>query len=492
MTTAGPSDDNWKPLTREGLAATLRAVYRERSRGVLEIEGIPGQAPLYFERGALFIGGTPPAPSESALSADGGVLSIVDPTQLRTLQALVDTLRFDGTARFAFFQGPVDVPVDAYGPVPAFALGVQLATRGVRDDELLARLGGASARFVLDHRAAADGLPPLRPPVQRLISRLAEPHSLGELERIVGRACVRPVAALHAMGFVIPEPEEDVSEDDEPGRVGRVPEAFLEQFRGRIRKDLERRPLELEPEEHREVVARLVGTAGAASHYELLELPYSASAEQVAKSFENLARLVHPLHVATLDLGRGEGVLETLFERATEAYLVLSDPQRKARYDHAVNVRPGMEDLSEEKMAEVRKSMARESYELAREAAHAEDYHAAFENVRDALRYDDQPEYHALLGLVQSNNPQWQRDAIGSFQQAIEGRPEELAYRLRLAELLENMGRYEQALAEYQVVLEHSPYHHDAGAAVTRLTIEHAKDKKGPVGWYNRWRFKGE
>jgi len=492
MMTADSADDNWKPLTREGLAATLREVYRERLRGVLEIDGIPGQAPLYFERGALFIGGKPPVPSEGPSSAGGGVLATIDPVQLQTLQALVDTLRFDGTARFAFFPGSVDVPVDAYGPVPAFALGVQLATRGVRDDELLARLGGESARLVLDHRAATEGLPPLKPRIHRLISRLAEPHSLGELERMVGRACIRPVAALYAMGLVIPEPEQVATEEDEPGPEARVPAAFLDRFRGRIQTDLDRRPLEIEPEVHREQVAGLVGTAGAASHYELLELPYSASAEQVAKSFEDLARLVHPMHVATLDLGRGEGVLETLFERATEAYLVLSDPQRKARYDRDLDIRPGMEDLSEEQMAQVRKGMARESYERAREAAHAEDYHAAFESVRDALRYDDQPEYHALLGLVQSNNPKWQKDAIRSFEQAIEGRPEELAYRLRLAEVLENVGRYEQAIAQYHVVLEHSPNHRDAGVAVSRLMVEHSKDKKGPAGWFNRWRSKDE
>jgi chromosome segregation and condensation protein ScpB len=485
MPSAAQTDDPWRPLTRKGLVAVLRRIYLAQLDGVIEFRDVD-EPPLYFERGALFIGGSPPPPTDEEPEESGGMLGGIDPGHLRLLEILVDRLRFGEEAKFALYPGHVDVPVDAIGPIPTFALAVQVATRDVSIGELVRFLGGKEARLVLDHRVALERLPPLRPEVQQLVSRLVDPHTLAELERLQGTGCVRPVAALTALGFVIREGERDRKEESE-AEDGRVPANFLDRFRERIGAGLVSRPLKLDPEVHRERVATLVAEVGSMTHYELLDISVSASPELVAGAFEKVAREVHPWHAEALALPGGATIMEALFERATEASLVVSDPARKVQYDETVGVHPELEELSEEKMIEVRARMAQESYERAVSHLKMEDFHYALEHVKDAVRLDPRPEYYAFKGLVQGKNPKWLGEAIANLQLAIDERPEELSYRLQLAEILEEAGRSGPAEAQYRTVLEKAPGHQEASIALGRLTLANTKEKKGPLGWLSRW-----
>jgi len=61
--------------------------------------------------------------------------------------------------------------------------------------------------------------------------------------------------------------------------------------------------------------------------YEILELPRKASLSEVKKSYKRLARKYHP------DLNPGDKSMEERFKEISEAYSVLSDPDKKKRYD---------------------------------------------------------------------------------------------------------------------------------------------------------------
>ena len=61
--------------------------------------------------------------------------------------------------------------------------------------------------------------------------------------------------------------------------------------------------------------------------YEVLEVSKSASAEEIKKAYRQQALKYHP------DRNPGDKASEEKFKEAAEAYEVLSDPQKKARYD---------------------------------------------------------------------------------------------------------------------------------------------------------------
>ena len=62
-------------------------------------------------------------------------------------------------------------------------------------------------------------------------------------------------------------------------------------------------------------------------YYEVLGLQKSASADEIKRAYRQLAKKYHP------DLHPGDKEAEAKFKEVNEAYEVLSDPEKKARYD---------------------------------------------------------------------------------------------------------------------------------------------------------------
>ncbi len=62
-------------------------------------------------------------------------------------------------------------------------------------------------------------------------------------------------------------------------------------------------------------------------YYEVLEVPRSAETETIKKAFRRLARTYHP------DVNPGDQTAEAKFKEINEAYTVLSDPDKRQRYD---------------------------------------------------------------------------------------------------------------------------------------------------------------
>lgn len=67
--------------------------------------------------------------------------------------------------------------------------------------------------------------------------------------------------------------------------------------------------------------------AGKRDYYEVLGIARSADAAQIKKAYRKLAKKYHP------DTNPGDGEAEKRFKEVTEAYNVLSDPEKKKLYD---------------------------------------------------------------------------------------------------------------------------------------------------------------
>jgi tetratricopeptide (TPR) repeat protein len=189
----------------------------------------------------------------------------------------------------------------------------------------------------------------------------------------------------------------------------------------RVERGLAERPLGLDPAAHRQLVADLLGRVGEASFYDLLGVGPGASEEEVHGAYDRLARLVHPSHARALGLSGKEGVLELLFERATQGYLTLSHPDRRKRYDGNIgDIGAGLWAPGTARNAEERRQMARRYFAKATLLAASEEYHQAVELLRTAARIDPRAEYYALLGQLEAKNPHWYRMAEDHLSQAIE------------------------------------------------------------------------
>jgi len=202
----------------------------------------------------------------------------------------------------------------------------------------------------------------------------------------------------------------------------RPTEEELRLFAHRIELRLIDQPLDLDPSSHQRQVAGLLRQAGDASFYQLLDLVPTATAQEVYEAYDQVARLVHPVNARRLGLSGREGVLEMLFERITQGYLTLSQPERRKAYDRELPAgawSAAWSPAAGQRRDEARE-LARQYYERALVLVAAEDFHFAIELLQQAARADSRPEIHALLGKLQAKNPRWLRAASENLQKAIE------------------------------------------------------------------------
>ena len=76
--------------------------------------------------------------------------------------------------------------------------------------------------------------------------------------------------------------------------------------------------------------------AAKRDYYEVLGVSKTASADEIKKAYRQLAKKLHP------DVNPGDKEAEAKFKEVNEAYEVLSDDQKRARYDQFGHEDPTM------------------------------------------------------------------------------------------------------------------------------------------------------
>ncbi len=226
------------------------------------------------------------------------------------------------------------------------------------------------------------------------------------------------------------------------GITPRPTQEELRLFSERIARRLADRPLDLDPASHQQRVAGLLRQAGDASFYQLLDLVPTATSQEVHEAYEQIARLVHPANARRLGLGGREGVLEMLFERITQGYLTLSQPERRKAYDRELT--PGAWSAAmnpkQDRRRDEAKALAQQYYERALTLTAADEIHFAIEVLQQAVRSDDsRSDVHALLGKLQSKNPRWLRASSENLQKAITLGAKDPELPAALAEVLQRL-----------------------------------------------------
>jgi tetratricopeptide (TPR) repeat protein len=486
-----PSPSSAAPSVRDLVAR----VHHDRRSGVVEVAVGEGVRRLTMRDGELFL------PADHPLAgAVAPLLPLWPPrpenaggaAQVRGLMARIAFLvgSWEGDARFAEGDGGTAATV---GPLPTRLLLMEWAAARP-DEELLADLGGEGALVA----AAEPGDEPaalaarlLDPHAAVLFSRLSRPALVGELLRQAGEARARvltDLARLRAAGLVVGR-EAPVASEAPVGRT--VAPDVLRRYAERVGRDLAARPLALDPDSHRSRLADLLARSGGATAYELLGVAADASAGEVHAAYERLARLSHPSHAARLAVAAGERPLWLLFEQATAAYLLLSQPDRRRRYDAEVAA-PAVPRAPAEKRGDEARQLARSYYERAAALIDAEDFHFAIELLKQAVSSHPRPEYYVLLGRAQAKNPNWLRHAVDSYRRALDLGAEDPRIAVALGRLCEEMEQYAEAERHYRAAVARDPHDADARAGLARLTGGGERKPGALGGLFGRGRASAE
>lgn len=458
----------------EALIDIVRAAYLERRTCTVLARWRDASSRFYFHDGEIYLPRTHPEAAALQLAlvrAYDAPRPAADPGLKSCAEALVSG--FGSSADTGRCRAGVQSANDEMvGPLPAVAVATALAVHGRTQRELYAWLGGGEAEYQASTATPAmEQLPSLQPEMARMLSTLEKPMTVANLLRGLGfdrRLTLAALAQLFAIGLVS-RCEKQEEEEEQPGQ-GRVNERLLASFRQRIADDLQARPLDLQINTHRGRVAALFGQLGELDHYRLLGLEVRAVQDEVLAAYNELARVVHPAHAARLGLVGKEEMLTLLFERATDAYLTLSDPRRRASYNTLAGIRLKVE-VDRDQRQEEKEQMAQQSYLRAMHHMGVMDYSQVIDLLKEAVRMAPQAKYFFLLGQAQSKNPNWHRHALESFRRAIELDAENAGLQVAYAELLEKMGQNDQARAAYEAALQLMPDHPEALAGRERLNV---------------------
>ncbi len=483
----------------------VRQVYLRRATG--SISFADGDDRYLFQQGELFIDQSHPlAPAIEARLNIAPAARPADDLELRRLSLQVVEPALNRRAEVRFDGGTGGFPASVLGPLTTVTLAMESAVFKADENTLIHRLGGETARFQnRGDSPALQQLPGLEGAMLQLMAHLESPTPVSILIKLNPGSRFDTLVALtklRAIGLVGGEPnstsrgrrarrrERSTVEPtaDDLGNPSQSPSTArsrprghggsqvltarsLELFSERIAEDLKAKPLALEAEEHRQILAHWLAHQGHMNHYELLQLDAEAEDEALHQNYRRMARQAHPLHVGPLGLkGMGEA-LRLLFERLTEAYLVLSDPKRRAGYDLIIGVAVEQK-VDERKRLEEKQRMAASCYSNALHylSEHVRDYGQAVQLLEEATRLDPQASYFSMLGQSQAQNPRWRSTAIESFKRAVELDPRDAGIRVAFADVLERDGALAEAKVQFRAALEDMPNHPLALKGLERLS----------------------
>jgi tetratricopeptide (TPR) repeat protein len=490
----------------------LRDIYLNRRTGVLELPGDEEQERMVFISGDLYVPEDHPlrdlaelwailkardeGPATEIGHAPGSDTGYIDSTDgdwtpppdadqesLSLTSVLVDRLYAADPERAVFNEQPARVSPELVGPLPMSKIVMDCSVRDSDELQLLRQLGGEDMRYqALPGAQSPDQLPQLDPQEAFLLSRLEQPTPIRELLAqmdLEQLETLSKLCRLRAVDLIRTEEDAPSAQDKEF-----LSTEIIGKFGDRIALSLEHEPLEMSPVAHRELLSDLLSRVGELNFFELLRVELGSTSEEIQEAFVELGRIVHPGHASSLGLVGKEAGMQMLFEKATEAYLTLSDPERSRLY--CLEVGPVMSSRRVSYDSKVRREeevdSARHNYNIAKGLVWQQQLHSAIQLLEQAVKIDPQAEYFALLGQCQAENPNWVEKAIQSYHHAARLRPEDPELRAALGQLLERTGQITQARREYEAALKQIPGFPEAEEGLARLgpsPEESSKEVKG-------------
>jgi len=450
-------------------------IYARRESGVLIVQRADSSRRLYFRSGELYLAPTHPlAIAIAERLAEGETDGASDRAVRGLVQRMADALRGWSGDEISFHEKEDEIPPDAVGPLPTSALLAAGSVAGADVSELIRLLGGEDAVWrSIEGSWTGQRNVHLDPTQAYLLSRLDRPTALRTLlshPSLGPEQMLRNLRQLQVLGLIVPASSPDAIEAE-----GLLPDGLFERFLERVERSLDDRAVDLGHETHKMEAENLLAEEPA-NYFELLHVDPHASAEDVYRTYFHLARRLHPRHAAALRMGERKNELRDRLRRLTEAYLTLSDPDRRTAYTAAVlppasvskEQRVDTEGETEQRRKQ-RQVLAQQQFQEAVAQAKLLDYHYAVQLLTQAVAVDPRPEYLVLLAECQAHNPKWLDRAAENYSKALELDPNDADVWVSRARVMEKIGRFEEARRNYGRALQLQPAHIGAQLGLDNL-----------------------
>jgi tetratricopeptide (TPR) repeat protein len=218
-------------------------------------------------------------------------------------------------------------------------------------------------------------------------------------------------------------------------------------------------------------------TLPAMTLYQILDIPKTASDEDVKKAYFQMARRFHPDRFDRKLATEFKAQIDEVFDGITNAYRVLSNKESRRVYDAKSGSASTQEDVQDAfRKADIKFRQGKTLHGQGR-------YDEAIAYLEEAVRVRrDKGDYYLLLAMCESKLPTYIKKAEQDFLKAIQLEPWNPEGYFGLGVLYKTEGLQTKAIKQLEKAVEAEPDHASAREALEELTGGKKKVSKGIFG----------
>ena len=199
--------------------------------------------------------------------------------------------------------------------------------------------------------------------------------------------------------------------------------------------------------------------------YQILDIPRTATEEEVKKAYFQMARRFHPDRFERKVAAEFKTQIDEVFDAITNAYRVLSNKDTRRLYDAKSGTPAAQEDAQDSlRKADIKFRQGKTLYAQGR-------FDEAFAYLEEAIRTrKDKGDYYLLLAMVESKLPAYVKKAEADFLKAIQLEPWNPEGYFGLGLLYKDAGLQTKAIKNLEKAIEADREHSAAREALAELT----------------------